>query len=79
MHQGSSSIKFIKNKKAEHIKNLKEFLLEYEESDLSEEDISDFIYIVQFFEKHTSNVIKNKLSFLAYLIILNSMIELKFF
>ena len=36
MHQGSSSIKFIKNKKAEHIKNLKEFLLEYEESDLSE-------------------------------------------
>ena len=63
VYKKSSFIKFIKNKKTEHVNHLKEFLLEYEESELKEEDVNDFIIVVQFFEKQISNIINNKLSF----------------
>ena len=62
-----SPYKFIKNKKNEQIINLKEFLLEYEESGLKEADINDFILVVQFFERQTTNAKNNKFS-LIYMI-----------
>ena len=67
-------IKFLKNKKTKDVEYSKEFLLDNQESKLNERDVNDFIIIVKFFEKHTLNVINNKLTFCD--MIENIMIEL---
>ena len=67
-------IKFLKNKKAEDVKYLKEFLLDNEKSQLKEEDVNDFILVVLLFEKQTINVLDKKLSFFD--MVENIMIEL---
>mgnify|MGYP002623021467 CR=1 FL=1 len=51
INQFPESMKFIKDKKYDELKNMNEFLLESdEESYLSEVDINDFIKVVKFFE-----------------------------
>ena len=59
------SINCIKSiiEKTKDVEYSKEFLLDNQESKLKERDVNDFIIIVKFFEKHTLNVINNKLTF----------------
>ena len=56
-------IKFLKNKKTKDVEYSKEFLLDNQDSQLKEKDVNDFIIIVKFFERHTSNALNNKLTF----------------
>ena len=74
VYKNPKCIKFLKNKKSEHFKNLEEFLLKSEESELKEEDIKDFKTTIGFFEKHISNVIDFQISFFEA--VDNIMIEL---
>ena len=50
INQFPESMKFIKDKKYDELKNMNEFLLESDESYLNEIDINDFIKVVKFFE-----------------------------
>ena len=54
--QYPESIKFIKDKKFEEVCNLVQFLLESDNTPLSEKDINDFINIVKLFEEINSSL-----------------------
>ena len=60
INQYPESLIFIKDKKSEDVSNLIEFLLESDDSYLTENDINDFIKILTFFEKILKNNEKNK-------------------
>ena len=65
------SMKYIKDKKYDELKNINEFLLESgDESFLSEDDINDFIKVVKFFEgiAINGNTISNFKSFIKEII-----------
>ena len=54
--QYPESIKFIKDKKFEEVNNLVQFLLESDDTHLSEKDINDFINVVKLFEEIISEI-----------------------
>ena len=63
INKNPNCIKFIKNKKVEQMQNLKEFILETEQSQLKEEDINDLINVIKFFESQTSDLLNSHLPF----------------
>ena len=55
INQYPKSIEFLKGKKPEQVNNLSEFLLESDDTSLSDRDINDFIKVVRFFEELIKN------------------------
>ena len=55
INQYPKSLDFLKDKKSEQVKNLNEFLLESDDTPLSDTDINDYIKVVSFFEDIISN------------------------
>ena len=56
INQSPKSIDFLQDKNSEQVNNLNEFLLESDDTSLTEKDINDYIKVVRFFEE----LIKNK-------------------
>jgi len=69
INQYPESMRFIRDKKLENINNLIEFLSENEDSYLSENDINEFMKVVNFFEKIRN---KNNVLFIDFI---NDIIE----
>ena len=61
------SMKFIKNKKFEEVENLFQFLLESDDSNLTEKDINDFINVVKYLQDIISNINEEIVIFIKFL------------
>ena len=61
------SMKFIKDKKFEEVENLFQFLLESDDSNLTEKDINDFINVVKYLQDIISNINEEIVIFIKFL------------
>ena len=60
-------MKFIKDKKFEEVENLFQFLLESDDSNLTEKDINDFINVVKYLQDIISNINEEIVIFIKFL------------